>query len=214
MMISWLRSNPCDSDVISTINRLIGHCHSACHCCTIYGLNWCFCNFMCNCLILAWSMGWKLAHLLVWFRVIVFRYQAVWLIAEGSCILSGIAHNLDPKTGEQLWDGVRNIRLTKFEFCASFQSMIESFNYNTNQWAAKYVFKKLKFLGNKSLSHIITLLFLSLWHGTYSGYFVCFGLEYVCVIAERKVSFFVYICVYIFMIKAAYFRVLLLLKVY
>ncbi|CDW55743.1 MBOAT domain containing protein [Trichuris trichiura] len=130
-----------------------------------------------------WERAW---YIIVWFRFIIMRYQAVWLIAEGVCILNGLGHNIHPKTGEQLWDGVRNFRLSKFELSATFQGIIESFNYNTNQWALNYCFKRLRFLGSKNLSHVLTLAFLALWHGTNSGYFVCFLFEYVCVIAERQ----------------------------
>jgi len=135
------------------------------------------------------SFGWKFIHVTLWYRFILFRYQAVWLVTEGSCILSVLAYNgVDKKTGKDLWDGVRNIRLTKFEFGYTFQSVIESFNYNTNQWAARYIFKRLKFLGNKTASHLATLVFLALWHGFYSGYYLCFLFEYVCVVAERQAS--------------------------
>ncbi|KHJ44990.1 MBOAT family protein [Trichuris suis] len=136
-----------------------------------------------------WERSW---YIIVWFRFIIMRYQAVWLIAEGVCILSGLGHNIHPKTGEQLWDGVRNFRLSKFELSATFQGIIESFNYNTNQWALNYCFKRLRFLGNKNLSHVLTLAFLALWHGTNSGYFVCFLFEYICVIAERQMKYVVH----------------------
>ncbi|OUC39444.1 dedicator of cytokinesis, partial [Trichinella nativa] len=126
-----------------------------------------------------YSFLWKLVYILFWFRFVVLRYQSAWLIAESGCILVGLGYNLDEKSGEQLWDGVRNIRLGRFELSASFQSIIDSFNYNTNKWAFNYFFKRLKFLGNKMLSHLLTLLFLALWHGTYSGYFVCFLAEFL-----------------------------------
>uniref|UniRef100_A0A5S6QDF0 Lysophospholipid acyltransferase 5 n=1 Tax=Trichuris muris TaxID=70415 RepID=A0A5S6QDF0_TRIMR len=136
-----------------------------------------------------YSIWQRSAYIIVWFRFIIMRYQAVWLIAEGVCILTGLGHNVDPTSGEQLWDGVRNFRLTKFELSATFQGIIESFNYNTNQWAFHYCFKRLRFLGNKNASHVLTLAFLALWHGTDSGYFVCFLFEYVCVIAERQLKY-------------------------
>jgi len=38
------------------------------------------------------------------------------------------------------------------------------------------------------VSHSLTLLFLAVWHGIYSGYFACFGFEFFCVMAEKQVS--------------------------
>ena len=51
----------------------------------------------------------------------------------------------------------------------------------------RYVFKRLKFLGNKELSQAITLFFLALWHGLYSGYFMNFALEFFVVLFEKQV---------------------------
>lgn len=50
------------------------------------------------------------------------------------------------------------------------------------------VFKRLRVLGNKMVSHFITLLFLTLWHGLHSGYFMCFSLEFVIVTVEKQVE--------------------------
>uniref|UniRef100_A0A915JXS8 Lysophospholipid acyltransferase 5 n=1 Tax=Romanomermis culicivorax TaxID=13658 RepID=A0A915JXS8_ROMCU len=137
----------------------------------------------------AQNLLWKCLLACIWFRLIISRYIACWLAVEGSCILVGLSYNgQDTATRKALWDGLRNIRTTKFELGCTFQSVIESFNINTNQWASRYVFKRLKFLGNKSLSHVMTLMFLALWHGVYSGYFACFLFEYACVIAERQIS--------------------------
>ncbi len=53
----------------------------------------------------------------------------------------------------------------------------------------RYVFKRLKFLGSKEASQGFTLLFLAIWHGLFSGYFMCFFLEFVIVNFERSVSY-------------------------
>jgi len=49
------------------------------------------------------------------------------------------------------------------------------------------VFKRLRFLGSKELSQVITLFFLALWHGLYSGYFMNFAFEFFIVLFEKKV---------------------------
>jgi len=134
------------------------------------------------------TLVWKYIITMIWLRAIMLRYQAAWLVAEGTCILSGLAYNGRDRRGVVLWDAVRNMRMVKFELGCTFQSVIESFNYNTNLWAAKYVFKRLKFLGNRTLSHVFTLIFLSLWHGFYSGYYVCFLFEFSAVICEKMAA--------------------------
>jgi len=52
----------------------------------------------------------------------------------------------------------------------------------------RYVFKRLRFLGNKELSQCVTMFFLALWHGLYSGYFMNFTFEFFIMLFERKVS--------------------------
>jgi len=49
------------------------------------------------------------------------------------------------------------------------------------------VFKRLKFLGSRELSQALTLFYLALWHGLYSGYFMNFGLEFFIMVFEKQV---------------------------
>lgn len=53
----------------------------------------------------------------------------------------------------------------------------------------RHVFKRLKFLGNKTLSHVTTLFFLTIWHGLHSGYFLCFSMEFFIITVERQVRY-------------------------
>lgn len=52
---------------------------------------------------------------------------------------------------------------------------------------SRHVFKRLKFLGNKALSQVMTLLFLTIWHGLHSGYIMCFSMEFFIMTVERQV---------------------------
>jgi hypothetical protein len=54
----------------------------------------------------------------------------------------------------------------------------------------RYVFKRLRFLGNKTVSQCSTLFYLALWHGLDTGYYMCFFLEFIYLTTERKVSGF------------------------
>jgi len=73
-----------------------------------------------------------------------------------------------------------------YEFATSLTQIVTSFNMNTNFWAKLYIFKRLRFLGNKNLSALGVLLFLAIWHGTHLGYFFCFGLEFMDMETERR----------------------------
>lgn len=112
------------------------------------------------------------------------------LLVSASAIRFGLSFNgtkqtPDGKTITQ-WDGCNNIKLKRFESATKFQHYIDSFNCNTNHFAAEYVYKRLKFLGNRQASQLLTLLFLALWHGTRSGYYMTFLNEFMIIYMEKQ----------------------------
>lgn len=112
-------------------------------------------------------------------------------IVSASCIRFGLSYNGMCNKGEELvskWDGCNNIKLLRFETATRFQHYIDSFNCNTNHFAAEYVYKRLRFLGNRNLSQLITLAFLALWHGTQSGYYMTFFNEFIIMVMEKDLE--------------------------
>ena len=108
---------------------------------------------------------------------------------SASCIRFGLSYNGKEKTetGEvSKWDACNNIKLMRFEGATKFQHYIDSFNCNTNHFAAEYIYKRLKFLGNRNLSQFFTLLFLALWHGTRSGYYMTSFNEFIIIYMEKE----------------------------
>lgn len=70
-----------------------------------------------------------------------------------------------------------------------------SFNINTNDWVKRYIFKRIithpkvsKSKMAKEISQLISLLFLALWHGYSVGYFLCFLLEFLLMMAENAIK--------------------------
>lgn len=53
---------------------------------------------------------------------------------------------------------------------------------------SRYIYKRLKFLNNKTYSQFGTLLFLAVWHGFHSGYYATFFYEFITILAEKNVS--------------------------
>ncbi|XP_018318738.2 lysophospholipid acyltransferase 5 [Agrilus planipennis] len=126
----------------------------------------------------------------VWGRYTLYKYITCWLFAEGACILFGVAYNGLDGEGKPRWDGCENVKLSVFENATEFGHYIHSFNTNTNNWVAKYVYKRLKFLGNRYISQGAVLFFLAVWHGLHSGYYVCFLMEFIVMYMEKDVSNF------------------------
>ncbi|XP_076360930.1 lysophospholipid acyltransferase 5-like isoform X1 [Tachypleus tridentatus] len=130
----------------------------------------------------------KMLLMALWGKIVLYKYIACWLLSEGSCTMIGLTYNGQDKNGNDLWDGCCNVRIWEYEKASTFSGLIKTFNINTNLWMAQYVFKRLKFMGNKLFSQAITLLFLALWHGLHSGYYICFLNEFIVMKVERDVT--------------------------
>ncbi|XP_077295986.1 lysophosphatidylcholine acyltransferase 3 protein nessy [Arctopsyche grandis] len=125
----------------------------------------------------------------IWGKIVLAKYISCWLLTEGACITFGLAHNgIDKGEGTTKWDGCRNVRLQTYEFCTKFGQYIDSFNINTNMWVAQYVYKRVAFLGSRQISQGLTLLFLAVWHGFHSGYYMTFFMEFSIMLMERDLE--------------------------
>ncbi|KAL7073086.1 hypothetical protein ACQ4LE_007775 [Meloidogyne hapla] len=134
---------------------------------------------------------WKIIWNTIWFKSTMYRYCVAWLLTEGSSILCGISYNGKDFNGDDKWNGTRNINVIKWELGSDFQSVIDSFNCSTNEFAKNHIFKRLKWLGNKYYSHLITLLYLAVWHGYHLGYFLLFAFEFMCMVAQEQLYSFI-----------------------
>lgn len=113
----------------------------------------------------------------------LYKYLGVWCIAESACMYMGYTYN-----GENKWDGLRNVATMAFHQSTRLQHVIETWNINTSNWCAKHIYKGCKFLGNKYLSMVVTMVFLASWHGIHVGYFICFLQEFLYVFMEKGFS--------------------------
>ncbi|RDD39572.1 Lysophospholipid acyltransferase 5 [Trichoplax sp. H2] len=114
------------------------------------------------------------------------RYVSAWLLAESSCMMSGISYNEKGTNFYSKWNAMANVRLRILETAYTVKHLIQSFNINTNRWGVSYIYKRLRFLGNTMLSQLALLYFLAIWHGLYIGYFVAFTIELADVFMENE----------------------------
>ena len=132
----------------------------------------------------------KLILLPFWCKITLSRYISFWLIAEGVCVLSGLSFlgvTEDDKGRQKIdWKGCANVNPIRLETSTKFGHVIESFNINTNNWVAVYIYKRLKFMGSRTVSQLVTLLFLAVWHGFHSGYYLTFLNEFLIIKIERE----------------------------
>eukprot|EP00088_Acartia_fossae_P070178 TRINITY_DN9328_c0_g1_i8.p1 TRINITY_DN9328_c0_g1~~TRINITY_DN9328_c0_g1_i8.p1 ORF type:complete len:507 (+),score=73.62 TRINITY_DN9328_c0_g1_i8:78-1598(+) len=130
----------------------------------------------------------KLIGLMFWVKIILAKYVSIWLMAEGVCVVSGLSYVGNYSDGSPDWTGCRNVKLRRLETATQFGHYIEAFNINTNGWAANYVYKRLKFMNNKLVSQVVTLVFLAIWHGWYIGYYLTFVNEFIVMKFEAEFS--------------------------
>lgn len=128
----------------------------------------------------------------VWGKYTFYKYIAIWLMSEGCAIRYGLTFKGEhvDEEGKKVedWSGCANVDVKLFEMATEFNHYIQSFNINTNRWAARHIFKPLVFLGNKDLSQLLTLIFLAVWHGFHSGYYVTFLFEFIIVHIDKDVA--------------------------
>ena len=91
------------------------------------------------------------------------KYLGIWLLGEGSSRLSGIGFGGYDSNGLPIWNGLANVNPYLYETSTSIQGVVMSFNINTNDWSKRYIFKRLRFLGNKDLSLIVTTMVSNLY---------------------------------------------------
>ncbi|KAH0547447.1 lysophospholipid acyltransferase 5 [Cotesia glomerata] len=130
----------------------------------------------------------RLLLLGLWGRVNLYKYICCWLLSEGVCMTFGISYNGKDENGSIKWDGCKNVDLKRFENATEFSHYIQSFNMNTNEWCGEYVYKRLKFMGSRFASQFLTLVFLAIWHGFHSGYYVTFFNEFIIMYFERDIA--------------------------
>lgn len=133
--------------------------------------------------VTAWPLWQRVMYVVVAMRVCLVRYGGIWMLTNGHCILLGIGYQKD-SNGKVRWDGLANFLPSRFETALQIDDYVGSFNINTNLWVKEYVFKRLRFLNNKHLSLLGSMVFLAVWHGFAPGYFFNFGMEFLDMLAE------------------------------
>ncbi|CAI2174231.1 19062_t:CDS:2 [Funneliformis geosporum] len=105
-----------------------------------------------------------------------FKYYIVWLVAEGSCILSGLGFNGYDENGNEKWNRVSNVDIIAYETADNVKTLLESWNMNTNKWLKNYVYIRVTPPGKKPsfVSTITTFGTSAIWHGFYPGYYLTF----------------------------------------
>jgi len=133
----------------------------------------------------------KLLLMPIWCKLILAKYLSMWLMAEGVCVVSGLSFNGMVEVSDKPmadWTGCANVKLRRLESATMFGHYIEAFNINTNSWVMNYVYKRLRFLNNKYMSQMGALVFLAVWHGWHSGYYLTFFNEFIVVNLEKDFS--------------------------
>ncbi|KAJ2962621.1 hypothetical protein NQZ79_g2208 [Umbelopsis isabellina] len=102
------------------------------------------------------------------------KYYAVWLLAEGACVLCGLGFNGYDQKGHAKWNKVSNIRPWTYETAESVKVLLENWNMRTNVWLKNYVYLRVSEEKPGFGATIITFATSALWHGFHPGYYMTF----------------------------------------
>ncbi|CAG8454930.1 13996_t:CDS:2 [Cetraspora pellucida] len=103
-----------------------------------------------------------------------FRFYIVWLMSEGSMILSGLGYNGRDVKGNPKFDRVVNIDVFGYETSDNPRALIQSWNSQTDKWLKNYVYLRLSPPGKRPTFHttFTTFAICAIWHGYYPGYYL------------------------------------------
>jgi len=114
------------------------------------------------------------------------KYISIWTLGNGALILTGMGY-VKKEDGKTNWNALANIKIGQYMRALSYGDMIKSFNANTNDWVARYIYKRCIWIGNRNISQAAVLGFLAIWHGYHLCYFIMFALEYFVVNGEKEI---------------------------
>lgn len=70
------------------------------------------------------------------------------------------------------FETIHNINPYGSEFCTTFRDAMKHWNICIQYWLAVNIYKRFP---SKKFRTLVTLLVSAMWHGVYSGYYVCIG---------------------------------------
>lgn len=116
---------------------------------------------------------WRLGYAYVAQQAVKFKYYFAWLLAEGSCIASGLSYNgrdpADP-TGQTIaWNRMVNVRPLAVETADSFKVAVENWNVAIATWLKWSVYHRIVPTTTRTppfWAVLTTNMFSALWHGT------------------------------------------------
>ncbi|KAJ6244292.1 porcupine [Anaeramoeba flamelloides] len=124
--------------------------------------------------------------------LIRFKYYFAMLITFGSNIITGLTFNGVTEDGEYKWDALSMVHPLKVELSQSAFELSKNWNIQTGQWLHEYVYLRLmnsktKSLNNRNVATAITFFTSAIFHGFYPGYYLCFTLATIVVLAGRLI---------------------------
>eukprot|EP00741_Cyanophora_paradoxa_P001233 tig00000471_g1190.t1 len=103
------------------------------------------------------------------------KYYFGWALAEGACVLSGLAYNGRDERGSAKWDRVSNMSILEIELAQNARGVINNWNVGTAVWLRRYVYERVPYKTKPNWRNTTVTYFVSaFWHGFYPGYYISF----------------------------------------
>ncbi|XP_072036791.1 lysophospholipid acyltransferase 5-like [Amphiura filiformis] len=135
------------------------------------------------------SFLYKIYIVAIWGHIAFVKYCCIFSLFDAVCVMTGMTYNGKDEAGNALWDTCIGAKAWDWEVSLTMKDVIASMNISTNMWAGKYLYKRLKFLGNRYISQLCTMIFLAMWHGWYVGYYITFAFEMAVINFEQQMTY-------------------------
>jgi len=111
------------------------------------------------------------------------RYYFAYYLSESINNLAGLGFDGVDKEGNENWDLINNVEISKVEFSLSLKELVEAWNKTSTIWLRRCVYDRLPASINLAATYVIS----AIWHGFYPGYYFTFGSTALFILASRKV---------------------------
>lgn len=129
------------------------------------------------------SLGRRILTGIIFLGVLRSRYYFAYYLSESINNLAGLGFDGVDKDGNENWDLINNVEVSKVEFSLSVKEIVEAWNKTSAIWLRRCVYDRLPASINLAATYAVS----ALWHGFYPGYYITFGSTALFILASRKV---------------------------
>lgn len=129
------------------------------------------------------SLGRRILTGVIFLALLRSRYYFAYYLSESINNLAGLGFDGIDKEGNENWDLINNVEISKVEFSLSLKEIVEAWNKTSTIWLRRCVYDRLPASYGLAATYAVS----AIWHGFYPGYYFTFGSTALFILASRKI---------------------------